>query len=102
MLMIVLVTGTRTGIGRWLAEHLLQSGHTVLGCSRRPPTGMPAGYRHFDVDLTDTDAVRAMFHAIGKSHNHIDALVNNAGTSKMSPFMLTDAEDIRATFALNV
>lgn len=100
--MIVLVTGTRTGIGRWLAEHLLQRGHAVLGCSRRAPSGMPEGYVHFEVDVTDAAAVRAMFHAIRKSHGHIDALVNNAGTSKMSPFMLTDEADLRAIFDLNV
>jgi 3-oxoacyl-[acyl-carrier protein] reductase len=100
--MIILVTGTRTGIGRWLAEHLLRGGHTVLGCSRRTAGDMPDGYWHYEVDLTDADAVRQMFHTIGKAHHHIDGLVNNAGTSRMSPFMLTDADDIRAIFALNV
>jgi 3-oxoacyl-[acyl-carrier protein] reductase len=100
--MIVLVTGTRTGIGRWLAEYLVGRGHVVLGCSRRPPSGMPKGYHHYEADLTDGETVKAMFHAIAKAHHHIDAVVNNAGTARMAPFMLTDADDIRAIFALNV
>jgi len=100
--MIVLVTGTRTGIGRWLAEHFVQGGHTVIGCRRPPPSRMPDSYQHFDVDLTDISALKVMFHAIRKSYGRLDALVNNAGTSTMAPFMLSDDDDIRAIFELNV
>ena len=31
---VMIVTGTRKGIGRYLAEHWLAAGWTVVGCSR--------------------------------------------------------------------
>jgi 3-oxoacyl-[acyl-carrier protein] reductase len=33
---VALITGTRKGIGRYLAEHFLASGYRVVGCSRQP------------------------------------------------------------------
>ena len=32
--MVIVVTGSRKGIGRYLCEHYLSLNHTVIGCSR--------------------------------------------------------------------
>ena len=41
---VVLITGTRKGIGRHLVDHFLQQGHAVAGCSRAAFDGaLPAG-----------------------------------------------------------
>ena len=75
----MLITGTRTGIGRSLAEHYAQLGYTVVGCSRSGIEEPPAGYYHFCLDVADEKAVTAMFAEIRKSIGRLDVLVNNAG-----------------------
>lgn len=100
--MLILITGTRTGLGKMLAKYLIERGHTVIGCSRRERARMPSGYIHFDVDLTDSESVKAMFHKIRKSYGFIDALVNNAGTSIMEPFLLSDIDNTKRLYDLNV
>lgn len=100
--MLVLVTGTSRGIGRGLAERLVGNGHTVLGCSRRPGPPPGEGYRHFQADLTAPEQVREMFGAIREEHGFLDALINNAGTAVMSPFLLTPESEIERLFEINV
>jgi NAD(P)-dependent dehydrogenase (short-subunit alcohol dehydrogenase family) len=56
--MLIFITGTRTGVGLALARHLLDSGHEVIGCSRKPSAVNHANYRHYEIDLTDAVQVR--------------------------------------------
>ncbi|MEU2548124.1 SDR family oxidoreductase [Streptomyces roseolus] len=99
--MNILVTGTRSGVGKALAEHLVAQGHQVVGCSRRPSTVDHPGYRHHEVDLTDAKALRAMFREVRREFGHLDALVNNAGTSSMNHFMMTPEKTVRDIFDIN-
>ncbi|MEU0130481.1 SDR family oxidoreductase [Streptomyces sp. NPDC006289] len=96
-----MITGTRTGIGRSLAEHLLESGHLVVGCSRKPSTIDHPDYRHHQVDLTEISQIKRMFREVRKEHGHLDALINNAGTSTMNHFMTTPDEVVRDVFDIN-
>ena len=44
---VVLITGSRKGIGRHLVGHFLSKGCLVAGCSREAfDAPMPDGYRH--------------------------------------------------------
>ena len=61
---VTLITGTRKGIGRHLAEHYCARGHTVYGCSRGEPEWGHANYRHFAADVVDEPAVKKIFSAI--------------------------------------
>lgn len=99
--MQILVTGTRTGIGRALAEHFLKAGHIVIGCSRRRATIEHDGYFHYEIDLTDNGQLVRMFRDVRRHHGYLDALVNNAGTSTMNHFMLTPDRVTRQIFDLN-
>jgi 3-oxoacyl-[acyl-carrier protein] reductase len=99
--MIILITGTRTGIGAALAKHFLERGDQVLGCSRRPSPLSHAGYRHYELNLTDAAAVKSMCREIRREHGRLDALVNNAGTSNMNHFMMTPETVAREIFDLN-
>ncbi|MFE6162209.1 SDR family NAD(P)-dependent oxidoreductase [Streptomyces sp. NPDC056486] len=99
--MIILITGTRTGIGKSLAMHFLEAGHEVVGCSRKPSTIDHPSYRHHEVDLTDARQIRSMFRRVRQEHGYIDALVNNAGTSNMNHFMMTPDSVSRDIFDLN-
>ncbi len=97
----MLITGTRTGIGKSLAEHFLGRGDTVIGCSRRPSTIDHPGYRHFESDLTDSQQLKRMFRSVRQEFGHLDSVVNNAGTATMNHFMLTPEETTRKIFDIN-
>ncbi|MFC8448776.1 SDR family NAD(P)-dependent oxidoreductase [Kitasatospora sp. NPDC057223] len=99
--MIILITGTRTGIGKALATHFLDGGHQVVGCSRRRPTIDHPNYRHHEVDLTDSKGIKSMCRAIRAEYGHLDAVVNNAGISNMNHFMMTPEEVARRIFDVN-
>lgn len=99
--MILMITGTRTGIGKALAEHFLEAGHDVVGCSRRPATIDHPRYRHHQVDLADLGQTRRMFRSVRQEYGRLDALVNNAGTSSMNHFMTTPDEVSRKIFDIN-
>src|SRR3954451_355966 len=99
--MIVLITGTRTGIGKALATHFLGLGHTVVGSSRKPSAIDHPHYSHHEVDLTDSKRIKSMCRAIRAEHGHLDAAVNNAGIASMNHFMMTPDEMSRRIFDVN-
>jgi 3-oxoacyl-[acyl-carrier protein] reductase len=85
---VALITGTRTGIGRYLAEHYLGRGYEVFGCSRRPSDLSHPGYHHFCLDVADEPEVRKLFAAVARG-GRLDALINNAGMASMNHALLT-------------
>jgi len=53
-----LITGTSRGIGKALAQKILQEGNTVLGISRnRSDSLKSSNYHHLSFDLTDTSQI---------------------------------------------
>ncbi len=99
---VTLVTGTRKGIGRFLAEHYTRMGHQVVGCSRGKPDWTLENYRHFQADVADEKAVRAMFAAIRKEHGRLDHLINNAGIASMNHCLLTPLDTVKEVLSTNV
>ncbi|MBH0779258.1 SDR family NAD(P)-dependent oxidoreductase [Nocardia bovistercoris] len=99
--MLILITGTRTGVGQALAQQLLDRGHQIVGCSRRSATIEHDRYRHYEVDLTRADQVRSLFTAVRREYGYLDGLINNAGTSTMNHFMMTPGDVSRKIFELN-
>ncbi len=99
---IILITGTRKGIGRFLVDHYLGQGWVVYGCSRGPMESPPAGYRHFRVDVADEEGVREMFRTIRADSGHLDVLVNNAGIASMNHILLTPLSTVRRILDTNV
>lgn len=99
---VTLITGTRKGIGRSLAEHYLARGHRVFGCSRQDGGIAAAGYRHFCLDVTDEKEVRRMFSEIRKEAGRLDHVVNNAGIASMNHAMLTPLSTVRSVLDTNV
>ncbi|GAP08614.1 dehydrogenase related to short-chain alcohol dehydrogenases [Anaerolinea thermolimosa] len=99
---VVLITGTRTGIGRFLAEHFVSRGALVEGCSRNPPDWSLEGYTHHCLDVADEGAVRAMFVDIQKRHGRLDVLINNAGIASMNHILLTPLATLEKIMATNL
>src|SRR5690242_21307701 len=99
---VVLITGTRKGIGRHLAERFVKAGDRVVGVSRGAPDWTLDGYEHFCADVADERAVKDLFLAVRKRHGRVDALVNNAGIASMNHVLLTPAATLRAILETNV
>ena len=99
---VTLITGTRKGIGRHLAEHYLARGHRVIGCSRQPAELDHEHYRHFETDVADEPGVKALFAAVRKDYGRLDNLINNAGIASMNHSLLTPVETVRRVMDTNL
>jgi len=86
---IMIITGARKGIGRFLAEHYVQHGFDVVGCSRAPSDLQLPGYQHHRLDVTDELAVKQMFLDVSRKFGRVDVLINNAGIASMNHSQLT-------------
>lgn len=85
----VIVTGGSAGIGKSIAQQLLERGDTVLNLSRRA-----SDYEHdrlvdVRVDLADVDATKAAVAALAAEHA-ITSVVHNAGVIR--PALLEDVD----------
>lgn len=98
----ILITGTRRGIGRDLAEYYTRRDFIVVGCSRGPIDFELPGYHHFCLDVADEPAVRKVLAEIHKKFRKLDALVNNAGVGSMNHALLTPATIVRQILETNV
>lgn len=86
---VVLITGARKGIGRFMAEHYLAQNYQVVGCSRSETDLTHPNYTHHLLDVADETLVKAMLAAIEKKQGRLDVLINNAGIASMNHFLLT-------------
>jgi 3-oxoacyl-[acyl-carrier protein] reductase len=99
---VTLITGTRKGIGRYLAEFYVGKGHQVIGCSRTEPEWSLNGYEHFPADVADEHAVKIIFSAIKKKHGRLDHLINNAGIASLNHMLLTPVSTVQQVLNTNV
>ncbi|MEL6830769.1 MAG: SDR family oxidoreductase [Pseudomonadota bacterium] len=99
---IMVITGTRKGIGRFLAEHYLAEGWVVAGCSRGESDLEHENYRHFCLDVSDERAVTGMMRAVAREFRRLDVLLNNAGIASMNHALLTPHSTVERIFQTNV
>jgi len=99
---VTLVTGSRKGIGRFLAEHYVRRGHRVVGCSRAEIEWRLDGYTHRVADVTDERQVKALFGELRRSCGRLDHLINNAGIAVMNHSLLTPVSTVRKVLDTNV
>ena len=99
---LIVITGTRKGIGKYLAQHYAGKGFRVAGCSREPVDFACEGDRHFCLDVCDEPQVRRMFGELRRDYGRLDALINNAGIASMNHFLLTPGKTLRRIFDTNV
>ena len=81
---VVLITGARKGIGRFLAEHFVGKGALVEGCSRNRPDWELDNYTHHIADVRDEAQVKEMLASIKRRHNRLDIVITNAGAFSMN------------------
>ena len=99
---IILITGTRKGIGRFLVENYTSLGHQVIGCSRSETEYSIDNYQHFCLDVCDEKDVKRMFSHIRKSYGRLDILINNAGIASMNHALLTTMDTVHKIYGTNV
>ena len=98
---VMLITGTRKGIGRYLAEYYVAKGYEVVGCSRSPVDYELENYTHYCLDITDEARVKKMFGEIRGRFKRLDVLINNAGVASMNHILLTPMKTVNRVFATN-
>lgn len=98
---VVLITGTRKGIGRHLVEHFVRKGALVEGCSRQAQEWELPNYTHHCLDVANEAQVKTMFSSIQKRHGRLEILINNAGIASMNHILLTPTSTIDQNMATN-
>ncbi len=99
--MIIVITGDRKGIGRYLAEYYLKKGHQVIGCSRSKSDLEDDNYKHFLVDVSSEHDIKKMVGEVRKKYGQVDILINNAGIASMNHFLLTPTETAARVMDVN-
>jgi len=99
---VMLITGSRKGIGRNLVEYYIEKGYVIYGCSREAADYSYPGYHHYCLDVADEQKVRQMFAELLKSQGRLDILINNAGIASMNHALLTPVATVQKIFSTNV
>ncbi|MGQ0767056.1 MAG: SDR family NAD(P)-dependent oxidoreductase [Gemmatimonadota bacterium] len=99
---VALVTGSRKGIGRHLATHLLERGYLVIGCSRQQADWSADGYEHHQADVSVEKDVVALVRGIALRHGRLDVVINNAAVASMNHVLLTPASSLENMLRINV
>ncbi|MFN6534930.1 MAG: oxidoreductase [Nostoc sp. EkiNYC01] len=101
------ITGSSKGLGRALAETLLESGETVVLTARNPQliedlaASFPEHTLAVQLDVTKPEEIReAVKQAIAK-FGRIDVLVNNAGYGILGAIEEVSNEEVRRQFETN-
>jgi NAD(P)-dependent dehydrogenase (short-subunit alcohol dehydrogenase family) len=106
---VAVVTGGAQGIGRCTAELLAQRGYRLAIVDLHPPAetgkaiesqgGQAMGYAG---DITDEAIVQHFANQVFNLYGRVDALVNNAGISLISPAEDTAVRDYRRVLEVNL
>lgn len=96
-----LITGTRKGLGKDLALHYLNLGHSVAGCSRGKTSIEHPNYLHFQLDVANEKQVVSMVRQVNKQFGSIDILLNNAGIAAMNHFLTSPYKQAQEVFNTN-
>lgn len=100
---VVLVTGASSGIGKAIAETLMQEGYLVYGTSRKQEPGSvsaiatsPAGgaLKMIYLDVCSDESAQQAVAQIWKTEGRLDILVNNAGFGIAGAVELTTSEEV--------
>ena len=99
---VALVTGSRRGIGRHIAGHLVASGYSVVGCSPHAADWELEGYEHETADVGSEEQVVALLRRIRQRHGRLSVVVNNAGVASMNHVLTTPGETVERIVRTNL
>ena len=103
-----LITGASSGLGRALAEAVLDAGHRVVATARDPESVTDLERRHpgqalaARLDVTRPDDARTALASATEAFGRVDVVVNNAGYGLFGALEELDDEQLRRQFETNV
>ena len=104
--MNIIVTGSSSGIGRALTEHLLARGHAVWGLARSDQSDLAAlqpAFRCSRCDVADWPQVKQTVADLSAVWSHVDGLVACAGVQgELGPALAVDPVKWSATVRANL
>ncbi|MBB3234184.1 oxidoreductase [Phyllobacterium endophyticum] len=108
MAKVWLITGSSRGLGRSLAEAVLQAGDNLVATARDPSQLSDLVERHGDrvralaLDVTDAAASQAAIESAVDTFGRLDVLVNNAGYGNVNAIEDTSLDEFRAQIETNL
>lgn len=106
--LVWLITGASSGLGRAIAEAVLEAGHTAVVTARNPDTvndlvtRFPEHAVAKELDVTDRLTISKVVTETEERFGRIDALVNAAGYGYLAAIEEGEDEGVRAQFETNV
>ncbi|GAB5408875.1 MAG: SDR family oxidoreductase [Balneolaceae bacterium] len=89
--MKTILTGSSRGIGKAIADLLLDHGHKVIGTSRSPINHSINNYTHIACDLSNPEEVAKLKHLF-EAESIPEVLINNAGMFEDADFGISDED----------
>ncbi|WP_328990194.1 SDR family NAD(P)-dependent oxidoreductase [Kribbella sp. NBC_01245] len=105
---VFLVTGSSRGLGRAIAEAVLDAGHQLVATARRPEQLSDLVDKYGDqvravaLDVTDVQGAESAVRAAVDAFGRLDVVVNNAGYANLASVEDITAEDFRAQVDTNL
>ena len=109
---VALISGSSRGIGRAIALRLASEGAKIVVNYRRNEAEAEAVVDEVkklgsdalpvQADLSDGDAVRAMFQRVKESFGHLDIFVANAAATAFRPLLRQKEHNVTRTFDLTI
>lgn len=96
----ILITGTSSGIGAIIANHLTENGFNVIGTSRKGGTSND-NFKTLKLDVTNDESVKKLVEQALEIFGKIDVLINNAGMGIAGSVEDTPIENAKAQFETN-
>ncbi|KAI0738901.1 NAD(P)-binding protein [Daedaleopsis nitida] len=105
---IWLITGASTGLGRQLAEIVLENGDIAVATARRPETLSDLSSKYPSdrllvrkLDISVPEDILATFSAIKEKFGRLDVVVNNAGFAVFGEIEIVSEQNVRSMFETN-
>ena len=102
---VALVTGASSGIGKAIAQRLLQDGLTVIVAARtydKMANLEALGAHRLHLDIANETSIQTAVNEVINTYGGVDILVNNAGFGCYGPVEETSIADARYQFEVNL
>ncbi|MDO4728162.1 MAG: SDR family oxidoreductase [Bacteroidota bacterium] len=98
---VVLITGASSGIGKSIAEYLLDKGYKVYGTSRNPSKYPQSKVNLLSLDVNNIHTIQSVVNDIVRLEGRIDVLINNAGVGIVGAIEETPIDQMKHNFDTN-
>jgi len=101
MTKVVFITGASSGIGKAIAEYLVEKKYKVYGTSRNPDKVKDISFPLLALDVIDKESIKTAISTLIDREGRIDVLINNAGKGITGPIEDTPTEEMKSNFDTN-